>query len=327
MNRTVALWLGVGWIGLILPPWYGIDSGFWRFRWLADYPDAATAPALLQSLTYGRLWLLPVALCLLAPLFTIRRRKPAMAPTLILAGAAGLGWMLLQGFAIGLQGWSWPALAGLFGPLDDRQVAMGYGAMAVATAFLFLLTTGLAYRGVLSRDPFVTGCIGLITALVGLFVFFPVVRVLISAVQDNDGAFAPALFIGKLSAPSIWRIGCLTGEGACGTAWNSLLLAIAVGVGSTVLGLAFALVVTRTGFRAKRLLRILTVLPIITPPFVIGLAVILLFGRSGAVTGFLSWAFDIQPSRWIYGSTACCSRSSWPSRRSPSWCSSASSKG
>jgi iron(III) transport system permease protein len=41
---------------------------------------------------------------------------------------------------------------------------------------------------------------------------------------------------------------------------------------------------TRTGFRAKRLLRVLTVLPIITPPFVIGLALILLFGRSGTVT-------------------------------------------
>jgi iron(III) transport system permease protein len=303
MNRIVALWLGVGWIGLLLLPWYGVEGGFWRFGWLAGYPDPATAPALLQGLVYGRIWLLPLAAFLLVPLAAIRRPKsdPLTALLLIIAGAAGLGWILLQGLAIGLQGWSWPALATLFGPLDDRQVAMGYGGLAVATAFLFFLTTGLAHRGVLSRDPFVTGCIGLVAALVGLFVFFPVLRVLISAAQDNDGAFAPALFVTKLSAPSIWRIGCMTGEGACGTAWNSLLLAIAVGVGSTVLGLVFALVVTRTGFRAKRLLRILTVLPIITPPFVIGLAVILLFGRSGAVTGFLDWAFDIPPSRWIYG--------------------------
>jgi iron(III) transport system permease protein len=303
MNRIVALWLGIGSVGLLLLPWYGIDSGFWRFRWLADYPDPATGPALLHGLAYGRLWLLPLALLLLVPLPALWRPKsdPLTARLLILAGAAGLGWMLLQGFAIGLQGWSWPALEALFGPLGDRQVAMGYGGLVVASAFLFLFTTGLAYRGILSRDPFVTGCIGLTAALVALFVFFPVLRVLVSAVQDNDGAFAPALFLGKLSAPSIWRIGCFTGAGSCGTAWNSLLLAIAVGLGSTILGLAFALVVTRTGFRAKRLLRILTVLPIITPPFVIGLALILLFGRSGAVTSFLSWAFDIPPSRWIYG--------------------------
>src|SRR3546814_1278959 len=51
----------------------------------------------------------------------------------------------------------------------------------------------------------------------------------------------------------------------------------------------------------KRALRVLTVLPIITPPFVIGLAVILLFGRPGAVTQFLEVTFDIPASRWIYG--------------------------
>ena len=46
----------------------------------------------------------------------------------------------------------------------------------------------------------------------------------------------------------------------------------------------------------------LTVLPIITPPFVIGLAVILLFGRSGAVTQLLARAASTsRPGRWIYG--------------------------
>jgi iron(III) transport system permease protein len=43
------------------------------------------------------------------------------------------------------------------------------------------------------------------------------------------------------------------------------------------------------------------VLPIITPPFVIGLALILLFGRSGVVTGLMSEWFGIPRSRWVYG--------------------------
>jgi iron(III) transport system permease protein len=43
------------------------------------------------------------------------------------------------------------------------------------------------------------------------------------------------------------------------------------------------------------------VLPIITPPFVIGLAVILLLGRAGAFTTFMERAFGVMPSRWIYG--------------------------
>ena len=87
----------------------------------------------------------------------------------------------------------------------------------------------------------------------------------------------------------------------CGVAWNSLWMAVLVGVTTTLLGLAFALVVTRTGFRAKRALRILTVLPIVTPPFVIGLAVILLFGRAGAATEAMHALLGIEPSRWIYG--------------------------
>jgi iron(III) transport system permease protein len=76
---------------------------------------------------------------------------------------------------------------------------------------------------------------------------------------------------------------------------------VLVGVLATLIGLAFALVAVRTGFRFKRTLRLVSVLPIITPPFVIGLAVILLFGRSGAVTTILADNFDMPRSRWIYG--------------------------
>jgi len=65
--------------------------------------------------------------------------------------------------------------------------------------------------------------------------------------------------------------------------------------------LAFALMAARTTFRWQRMLRLLTVLPIITPPFVIGLAVILLFGRNGSVTLFLAENFGLTATRWIYG--------------------------
>ena len=72
-------------------------------------------------------------------------------------------------------------------------------------------------------------------------------------------------------------------------------------VGTTALGLAFALIATRTTFRYKKLLRVMSVLPIITPPFVIGLALILLFGRSGAASALLYDWFGVPRSRWIYG--------------------------
>ncbi len=42
-------------------------------------------------------------------------------------------------------------------------------------------------------------------------------------------------------------------------------------------------------------------LPIITPPFVVGLGLILLFGRAGVANQLLEYAFGIAPTRWFYG--------------------------
>ncbi len=304
MRRSVVLWLAVGWVGLAVLPWYAIEDGFWNFAWLDGYPvDGDFAPALLQGLGHGRWWLLPVCLALAAPVGILGRRKtdPWFAAVLLMAGGFGLAYTLAQGFAIGIRGWEFEALESTFGELGDRQFGMGYGAVLVFGAFLFFLTEGIAARGAIKGDVFVVGSIGLVIALVAAFIFFPITRILISAVQDNDENFAPALFFTKLFSGDIWGLECLTANLSCGVAWNSLFMAILVGAGTTAMGLAFALIATRTGFRAKKLLRVLTVLPIITPPFVIGLAVILLFGRSGAVSTFLEWAFAIEPSRWIYG--------------------------
>jgi iron(III) transport system permease protein len=51
----------------------------------------------------------------------------------------------------------------------------------------------------------------------------------------------------------------------------------------------------------KRLLLALSILPIITPPFVVGVAIIVLFGRTGVVTVEVADWFGVRPGRWIYG--------------------------
>lgn len=304
MNKTAALWLAVGWVGYAVLPWYAIDGGFFGFAWLDGYPaETDYAPGILQVLDHGRVWLLPIGLALIAPLAVLWRgaAKPWVATVLMTVGGLGLAYTLAQGFAIGLNGWEFGFLESAFGELGDRQFGMGYGALLVSGAFLFFLTQGVAGRGVINGDVFVVGSIGLVIALIAAFIFFPVTRILISAFQDNDENFVPVLFLIKLFSRDIWGLDCLTANLTCGIAWNSLFMAVSVGAGTTVLGLAFALIATRTGFRAKKLLRVLTVLPMITPPFVIGLTVILLFGRSGVVNTFLEWAFDIERTRWMYG--------------------------
>ncbi len=65
---------------------------------------------------------------------------------------------------------------------------------------------------------------------------------------------------------------------------NSVLLAIVVGIVSTAIGFLFALLGERSRLPARRLLGPFSILPIITPPFVLGLAMIYLFGRRGFIT-------------------------------------------
>jgi len=305
MNRTVALWLTVGWFGYAIAPWYAIEDGFWNFDWLIDgYPlDSDYAPGALQAFVDDRVWLAPIGLFLLLPLALLGRSKndPLFSRLLLVAGTGGLLYVGLQGFSIGIAGWEFATLEGFLGPLDQRQYGLGYGALLTCAAFLFFLTQGIAARGAINGDVFVVGSIGLVIALVGLFILFPVIQILLSALKDEAGLYAPTVFLSKLFDKNIWGLGCLSSSVSCGAALNSLFLAVMVGAGTTTLGLAFALIVTRTGFRAKKLLRALTVLPIITPPFVIGLAIILLFGRSGSVTQFVSGMFDIPAGRWVYG--------------------------
>ncbi len=160
-----------------------------------------------------------------------------------------------------------------------------------------------AERGVMKGDAFVVSAISMLVFLVAVFVFYPVGSMLVGAFQDFDGSFNPEGFTRNIVDPSIWSLDCVVGGGRCGIAWRTFWLAVMTAGGSTILGLAFALVATRTGFRYKRSLRLLTVLPIITPPFVVGLALTLLFGRSGVITEALSTLIGVEPGRWLYGLT------------------------
>ena len=306
-NYSLKLWLGIVWVGFLTLPWYAAYDGFWSFIWITDgYPAFDEySPGILQITMHQRWWLWPVALSLLVPLpaLFLPRTDPRHIAALLLGGGFGFAYMFAQGFILGLHGWGWVFLGDLFGSTTQTQMGLGYGALLVCAGFLFLFTQGLAARGAIKGDIFVSGSIGLSIAMVTAFVFFPVGKILINALKNDEGEYVFSLFLKNISSNNIWSLACLNSEFSCGVAWNSLWMGVLVGLATTVLGLAFALLVTRTGMQAKGFVRTVSLLPIITPPFVIGLALILLFGRAGAVNAFLEWAFDITPTRWIYGLT------------------------
>ncbi len=277
MIKSLRGWLLLALVASVLVPWHVQEAGLFGGEWLgAGWPGTElTAAALWQVLGFQRFGLLPfllwpvaVGLLSLAPL--PRRSRGAGLVVLGLGALCWLAWL----------GWG-PAAAGLPG--------LGWGA---------LLFT--AWMGACRGDVFVCGVIAMLAALVGLFVMFPVFRVLAGAFEQNGGLSLQAAW-SRIADARIWSLGCISGGRRCGVAWNTLFLALCTAGGATLLGLCFALVVTRTGFRFKRILRALTVLPIITPPFVIGLALILLFGRSGVVTAWVSAWFDVPAGRGLYG--------------------------
>jgi iron(III) transport system permease protein len=304
VSRAPLAWSAAGLLAALLLPWYALQEGLDSTAWLTGlWSSEDYASGIAQVFVHGRWWLAPALMTLAAALLLslppmVRERRGTL---LVLAAGTGLALYFAQAFGIGLRGWSTGWLTALFGEMESRQVGIGAGATVVLVALLALLAIGLALRGAFGGDAFVAGAITTVAASILLFTAWPILRILVQAFQDGDGVFTPALLVERLAAAKIWSLRCLAGGGRCGVAWNTLFLAICCGAGTTALGLAFALIATRTGFRFKRTLRVLTVLPIITPPFVIGLALILVFGRSGLVNQLLDWAFAVPQTRWIYG--------------------------
>ncbi|MDT7953210.1 MAG: iron ABC transporter permease [Acetobacteraceae bacterium] len=286
-NGFGALTLGAA--SVLLLPWYGVEGG--PLAWTSN--PVAAMPALLQALN-GRVWLLPLLVPLIAAAYALRRRR---AGILVAAGLGALAWLVGEALLIGLHGWRY-AIFGGGGPI---QPALGWGALFYAIGALLLLAHGLARCGWCRGDPFTVGSILLVVGAIVVFVAYPVLCILASAFQDNEGHAALGLFVGKFTDEAIWGLACLSGGRNCGVAWNSLTEGVLVGVLTTLLGLAFALISARTTVRFKPLLRVMSVLPVITPPFVIGLALILLFGRAGMVSNLLHNWFDVPRSRWLYG--------------------------
>jgi len=70
--------------------------------------------------------------------------------------------------------------------------------------------------------------------------------------------------------------------------FNSMILGISTATIGTIVGFIFAYALTRTPLPFKNFFRLTITFPIISPPFVVALAAILLFGRTGVLTPFLS---------------------------------------
>lgn len=299
---AIRAWVAVGLLGYVALPWYAIqDAGWWQAV-PRVFGGPETANGIVQALVHGRKWLLlGVAGLVLAAAALGQPPGRKQGRWLVTGGAVGLVGLVASGFLIGARGWSFGFLERALGELGLQQFGMGAGAFVVLAALTVLTGIGLARLGFFRADPFVAASVLGAGFLLLLFIAYPVARALSAAFFDEQGHWSLLALYDRIGNERVWGLACLSGGVRCGVAWHTLFLALLTAAGTTVLGTLLALLAERGPPRAQGPLRVLALLPIITPPFVVGLGLILLFGRAGIVNQLLEWAFGIEPTRWFYG--------------------------
>ena len=302
-NLAIRLWLVTGLLAYLVLPWYAIQDTAWYSVLPQILGGTETANGLLQALLYDRIWLaLGLAGLGIAAVGLVVPPGKSQGSWLLAGGLLGFMGLLLSGFMIGAKGWSFGVLNAQFGELAVNQFGIGIGAFMALLALVMLRAFGVARRGFFKGDLFIASAVLSCSVLLLLFIAFPVTKALYGAFLNEEGHWAVSAIFERIGHERVWGLNCLAGGVRCGVAWNTLFLALLTATGTTILGTMMALLAERSaGPRVQTPLRVVALLPIITPPFVVGLGLILLFGRAGVVNQFLEYAFGMEPTRWFYG--------------------------
>ena len=123
------------------------------------------------------------------------------------------------------------------------------------------------------RQPLLLVAVILTILLLLLFVIYPLVKILIFSLTDADGAFSLANLIEILTTSRYLAV-----------FGRTMLLGVIVAVIATFIGYIFAYTITRTNVPCKKFLKTIATLPILSPPFILSLSIIFLFGKQGFIT-------------------------------------------
>ena len=137
-------------------------------------------------------------------------------------------------------------------------------------------------RKKLMADPVMVGTIVVLIAFLTLFILYPLAILLVDSFYGGNG-FTFATFQRIMAMPTFTR--------AIG---NTLKVGFLVGILSTVVGLLFAYVevYVKMARVAGVLFKVVSMLPVVSPPFVLSLSMIMLFGKSGVITRFMLGIYD-----------------------------------
>ena len=127
-------------------------------------------------------------------------------------------------------------------------------------------------RRALLRQPMLIVIVITVAVFLFLFSVYPLLKIFEKIIWDRN-SFDLSILIKIFTNNDFWR-----------AFRNSIFLGILSATISTVVGFIFAFGIVRTNMPCKRFFNVMAILPIIAPPFVMSLAMILLFGKIGIIT-------------------------------------------
>ncbi len=137
-------------------------------------------------------------------------------------------------------------------------------------------------RKKLMADPILITTICVLIAFLTLFILYPLAILLVDSFV-GDGGFGFSVFSRIFAMPNFTT-----------AISNTLKVGFVVGIGSVLIGLLFAYVEVYVEMNrfVGGLFKVVSLLPVVSPPFVLSLSVIMLFGKSGIITRFLLGIYD-----------------------------------
>ena len=131
-------------------------------------------------------------------------------------------------------------------------------------------------------DPIMVTTIVVLIAFLTLFILYPLAILLVDSFI-GDGGFSFSVFKRIFQIPTFTT--AIT---------NTLKVGFVVGILATAVGLLFAYVeiYVRINKFAGGLFKVVSLLPVVSPPFVLSLSVIMLFGKAGIITRYLFHIYD-----------------------------------
>ena len=137
-------------------------------------------------------------------------------------------------------------------------------------------------RKKLMADPIMVTTIVVLITFLTLFILYPLAMLLVDSFISENG-FSFDIFKRIFEMPTFTK--AIT---------NTLKVGFLVGIASALIGLLFAYVevYVKLGKFSSGLFKVVSMLPVVSPPFVLSLSMIMLFGKAGIITRFLLGIYD-----------------------------------